>query len=990
MNSFRHSFKYITTNKKFLILLGALLLRILLAYTYRGFEADTSCFYSWASMLWENGFASFYSPDYFCDYPPGYLYVLWILGGLMKLFGMDSLSGPALLLLKTPAIVCDLISGILIYHYACKKLSEKNALLLCSVYLLHPAVWINSALWGQIDAVFTLVLISVCILFTKGKQIPAYFLFALGILIKPQILFFSPLIICGFMEYLLTEHSLKKVFQQVTGGLLSIFTALLLCLPFGLSNVISQYIDTLASYPYAAVNACNLWGLFGQNWVSQETTLGLFTYAQLGTIAIIVMTICAFVLFFKRRNCPNRYFITGAFLSLSMFLFSVRMHERYLFPVMLLLLFSYIYSPKKGGLLHFGTLSFCHLCNVFYVLYYYDPSGYDSRSLPILMISLLTVISGILFYGWLIKDHVKNPEKPTLQHSRPKLGIKPADLGIMGGICLFYAIFAFTNLGITKVPLTECPFPYNTYLELESRKEQEISHLYWYLRNEENITCRLEIQRTPESEWEYVQDFTMKNVFCWESLSLSHPASRIRITNLTKDTNIGELVLTDKAGNSLEILQAEMYSPLFDEEDTFPGTLNAMTGSYFDEIYYNKTAYEYMQGLPTYENTHPPLGKILIMLGAVLFGTSPFGFRFMGTLFGVLMLPFLYLLGRNITKSRLLGGLSTFLFAFDFMHFTQTRLATIDVFLVFFVIVMYYFMEQYRSMSFYHTPLTKTLLPLGACGISFGLGLAVKWTGAYAGAGLGILFFLHLGQRYREYRYALKFPEQNSHILAHFKEYTLKTIGFCMIFFVVIPGLIYLLSYIPFVDPANPGLLEGMFANQINMFRYHSELTADHPYASLWYEWPAMIRPIFYYSRQLEEDLRLGISAFGNPLVWWAGIPAFLYTAYLAIVSKKKTAAFLVIGYLSQYLPWILVERCTFIYHYFPSVPFLVWMIGYCFLHLKRHVTNRTFCLCITAYMIATFTLFILFYPVLSGIPVSAEYVDTYLRWLEQWVLVLH
>lgn len=134
-------------------------------------------------------------------------------------------------------------------------------------------------------------------------------------------------------------------------------------------------------------------------------------------------------------------------------------------------------------------------------------------------------------------------------------------------------------------------------------------------------------------------------------------------------------------------------------------------------------AYEFLHGLPTYENTHPPLGKILISVGIAIFGMNSFGWRIMGTLFGIAMLPFLYLLGKKMTGNTPAAALTCFLFAFDFMHFTQTRIATIDVYITFFVIAMYYFMYSYCSMSFYDTPLHKTFIPLGLCGVCMGLAL---------------------------------------------------------------------------------------------------------------------------------------------------------------------------------------------------------------------------------------------------------------------------
>lgn len=99
----------------------------------------------------------------------------------------------------------------------------------------------------------------------------------------------------------------------------------------------------------------------------------------------------------------------------------------------------------------------------------------------------------------------------------------------------------------------------------------------------------------------------------------------------------------------------------------------------------------------------------------------------------------------------------------------------------------------------------------------------------------------------------------------------------------MIPVVIYLLSYLPFVNTAHPGLLDRMLANQTSMFNYHSGLEATHPYSSSWYEWPTMVRPIWYYSGYVTDAIKEGISAFGNPVVWWIGIPAFIYILYLLI-----------------------------------------------------------------------------------------------------------
>ena len=52
-----------------------------------GFEADLASFRFWANDLATNGLHGFYERDFFHDYTPGYLYVLWLVGTVGKAIG---------------------------------------------------------------------------------------------------------------------------------------------------------------------------------------------------------------------------------------------------------------------------------------------------------------------------------------------------------------------------------------------------------------------------------------------------------------------------------------------------------------------------------------------------------------------------------------------------------------------------------------------------------------------------------------------------------------------------------------------------------------------------------------------------------------------------------------------------------------------------------------------------------------------------------------
>ncbi len=1019
-----------TPNMLFGVTIGlALFVRLFLAITTKGFDTDISCFYSWATRVFEGGFSAFYSPDVFTDYPPGYIYVLYVLGAIFHYCKITYLSPAMLILIKLPNILCDIMAGALIYRIGSKKVSKGTALFLSAIYLFNPAVLINSAVWGQVDSLLVMCVMLLCLFLMEGKVVPACFIFALGLLHKPQMLVFAPLLLYGIYEQdirviicsgrtgappIAKAANWRKLVLDALGGFIALGTFFLAMVPFGMDKVIPQYTDTLTSYPYVSVNAYNFWAYLGKNWASQEELLwDIISYKNLGSVLIVLLTLFSAVIFevLRRKKREDRYFSTGAFLMITTFMFSVRMHERYLYPAMLLLVFAYLFNKERSFVWAYILLSIAHFLNVWHVLYYYDPSTYYDHVSNIILLSGVMVVCAAYYYvvltksllgryavqelcpDWLQKADYFGPKQPTA--SKKALPFTWVDWALMAAITLIYAVVAFTNLGYNKAPETEYNWKANETISLEFTEGEAPATLCYYLRTEKELTSDW-THSADGVNWAGAQSLTMKNVFTWGQVALgNNPLTAFSITNTSEDGLMGEFIFLDTEGQIVTPQNFSDYPELFDEADTLPKTFDFLASAYFDEIYYHRTANEFIEGQPAYENTHPQLGKIFIALGALIFGTNPFGFRFMGTLFGVLMLPFMYLLGRNLTKSRVIGGMVSLCFAFDFMHFTQTRIATIDVFIVFFIILMYYFMERYLSLSFYDTSLGKTLLPLGACGIAFGLGISSKWTGFYAGAGLAVLFFVSLYKRYQEYQYACQNPKgysngvAHSHIIESFIPNTLKTIGFCMIFFVIIPLTIYVLCYIPFKDYSQDNFILRAWNNQFTMFNYHSKLEDTHPYSSLWYEWPTMVRPVFYYSNKLVNGMYQGISAFGNPAIWFTALPAAVYTFYLAIVKRKATAAFLSIGLLAQFLPWTLVSRCTFLYHYFPTVPFLMLMIGYVAAQLKMRLRPKVFYTLCGFYTLAVITLFIMFYPVISGAPVSGEYVDTYLRWMDGWVLII-
>ena len=140
-------------------------------------------------------------------------------------------------------------------------------------------------------------------------------------------------------------------------------------LPFGVDKVFSQYVNTLGSYPYATINAYNFWALLGQNWQPQANSFLGVSASSWGTLAILVSVALSAVIFFRLKDDNSRYFTSMAVLLANMFLFSVRMHERYLFPALVLMLAAFLVKPTKQLFFTYVGFSAIHFLNVGHVLF---------------------------------------------------------------------------------------------------------------------------------------------------------------------------------------------------------------------------------------------------------------------------------------------------------------------------------------------------------------------------------------------------------------------------------------------------------------------------------------------------------------------------------------------------------------------------------------------------------------------------------------------
>lgn len=574
-------------------------------------------------------------------------------------------------------------------------------------------------------------------------------------------------------------------------------------------------------------------------------------------------------------------------------------------------------------------------------------------------------------------------------------------------ITAVYAVTAFAHLGSLRAPQSAWDFGSGESATFSLPEAVQVSQLWYYPNlgtgkyqveiSEDGVTWLTLWSRTETDEagseetvyyWAdstgYGESFAMtqnyNQLFKWNEIVFENP-QYIRYLRITGQANkglleLGEVALFDMAGNRVEVPGS--VSPLFDEQDMVPDKPTYYDEAYFDEIYHPRTAWEHIRGIAPYEISHPPLGKLIMGIGIRLFGMTPFGWRFMGTLFGVGMLPLLYVFLKNLFGRTSIATCGTILLAADFMHLTQTRLATIDTYAFFFILLMYWFMYRYLTLPA-GTPFRKCALPLFLSGLFWGIGAASKWTVIYGCTGLVVLYFIGLYQKVRDWP-----AEQPGRV-----KWVFQILGFSVLVFAVIPAAIYTLSYLPYAmaegDTSLTGLIGAMWENQKYMLSYHSGVTDSHPYSSRWYQWLFDIRPILYYMDNDVAGYTTRFAAFVNPVVCWGGLLAVASCAVQAVRRRCARALFIFIGYLAQLVPWFFIGRITFAYHYFPSVLFLVLALCYVFHTLAEREEMVNWKPAMFAVTGGAVGLYALFYPVLVGIQIPTWYSNNVLGWFPSW-----
>ncbi|MBW4095772.1 MAG: phospholipid carrier-dependent glycosyltransferase [Acidobacteria bacterium] len=399
----------------------------------------------------------------------------------------------------------------------------------------------------------------------------------------------------------------------------------------------------------------------------------------------------------------------------------------------------------------------------------------------------------------------------------------------------------------------------------------------------------------------------------------------------------------------------------------------------FDETYYVKDAYSYLQsgyerswpdkandlfnvgnfsGLqstPEYV-VHPPVGKWLIAAGMWLFGpANTFGWRFSAAVVGTISIFVLALIAQKMFRSTLLGGLAGLLFAIDGHAIVMSRTSVLDIFVMFFALLAFGALlldrdDGRRRLAARLGTRFRGALGYGpwlgirwwrvAAGVSLGLCTGTKWSGLFFIAGFGLMTV---------------FWDLNARRIAGIRYWVssgaIKDGLFAFVSMVPVAALTYLATWTGWflskdaydrhwgdTNPAGPwgwvpSSLRSLWHYHSTAYAFHNGLDSDHPYKANAWSWLVMGRPTSFYAQYPTQgtdgctvkECAAVVTSMGNPLIWWAGgLAAIFLIGYWALRRDWRAGAILA-GLASGYLPWLLYpNRTIFFFYAIAYEPYLI------------------------------------------------------------------
>ena len=390
---------------------------------------------------------------------------------------------------------------------------------------------------------------------------------------------------------------------------------------------------------------------------------------------------------------------------------------------------------------------------------------------------------------------------------------------------------------------------------------------------------------------------------------------------------------------------------------------------------------------------HPPLGKWAIALGELAAGTGSFGWRFSSAIAGTATVMLLAVIVQLLFASPIWTFTGGLLLATESLNFVQSRVAMLDIFVTFWIVLSFVFLLLDRrwierrmpepppdpspDALEQDPPVARRRVPAPlwrpwrfASGVALGVGFATKWSALTAIVTVIVLSFAW--EVVRRKRFGVRRPFWDA----------FASEGFGLVLaMLVVPALVYVVSYTGWF--LHFGFDLGEWAGlQSSIADYHAKLqTVDvdgepiHPYLSDARWWLLLRRPIYYYVDYSQGAIRQVIYAIGNPAIFWGSLVAIPYAAFRWWRVRDWRAGFVVVAIAGLYLPWFFVDRPQFLFYATPLTPFLVLACVYAIRDLSdMHVAgsrSRPYLPVAVGFVVVSVLAFAWFWPVLTGAPLT-------------------
>lgn len=937
------------TKKLIWLLLAALLLRLFLIRFPYMFTLDVNTFRSWTDTIIKVGPTNFYTSTW-SDYPPLFMYFLWIWGLIQMPFTHSSLMSVEWA--KLPACIADVINGFLIFQILKGRVAIRSAFRTAVFYVFNPVVIFVSAVWGQVDAIITMMMLLISLTVLLNWLIPAATLTAAAMLVKPQGLFMIPLVFFSmWFKTPIKQWPLAIMAGVATvwlGVLPATWTKLSGFANIGMNLYVPAFLvqpffwlqtqmkSTGDNYPYSTVNAFNIWMLPPPNetWKADNRILFFLPHHTWGIILLLIAFGLVAWYLYKNRHTVSAfpYFLAGSVMLTSYYMLPTRMHERYIFPAIAFLALAAAFNRRMTWLYWgWSATSFLSIAYIFY--FYNDQSAWveglknimnNGPMLGNLKLSGMVVLSlvNIWLFGELLSFlFVKNDPMAEIAENRwvrtfrtlaatiqaQAVGLK--DWAIASGIAVVFFGIGLIRLGVPNEQIFDEVYHARTAMEyIAGVNPYEWTHppLAKLLAAASVLVFNGQFDLAAKV-------WTEHQAFAWRFSSLFFGALALMVM----------YALTRSLFNNRAIA-------------TLATAFLALDGVFF------------VQSRVAMTNIYEVFFILLGTLGTWLYIKND-------------KAPWLLLTGFGLGCA--LACRWSSLYAWGLTG----------------LLLLWHVWSVKRHQWGAVPAADATSLPaqVGSALKAVNKAAVAKWLGLLALA-MGVIPVV------------IYFLTYIPFVLQGDGSWQIKL----------------------FTWNANGHGWGKVISQQKDMWGYHAGLQATHPYSSPWWSWPLMLRPTWYYFHDWKNGTVSGVWAIGNAFIWWLSVPALAYAGYLAWRDKLKSLGLVTLLGFGLWIMWGVQPRPLLYMHYmFETIPFACMAIAYvCYLlwNGKPDFTNvqpmpgdspaaqakaATPPLSATGQKVLAIVIggaivawFIFYYPLLAAIPIPWPFYNLHLWYNRAWI----